>query len=61
MDEYPKWIYFTDGPQEFYADGMEPVLVQSREEEEALSEDAPVDAIGVAPIRRGRPPKVQAK
>ena len=44
MFEYPKWVYRTDGPQESYPAGMAPVLVQSREEEDALTAgDAPDD------------------
>lgn len=31
--EYPKWVYLTDGPQESYPEGQEPVLVQNAEEE----------------------------
>jgi hypothetical protein len=61
MFEYPKWVYFTDGPQESYAPDMAPVLVQSQDEEDALladrleSADAPDDDAPV--VRRGRPSK----
>jgi hypothetical protein len=51
FQEYPKWVYFTDGPQESYADGLAPVVVNSAEEEAALSD-------AVTPARRGRPRKV---
>lgn len=44
MIEYPKWVYRTDGPQESYPDGLAPVLVQSREEEDALTEAAAAQA-----------------
>lgn len=44
MIEYPKWVYRTDGPQESYPDGLAPVLVQSREEEDALTADDPQGA-----------------
>ena len=60
MIEYPKWVYFTDGPQESYADGFAPVLVNSAEEEAALSEDAPVQTLEAPVIRRGRPRKMAA-
>lgn len=48
FQEFPKWVYFTDGPQESYAEGMAPVLVQNADEEAALK---PKPA-----IRLGRPP-----
>lgn len=44
MIEYPKWVYRTDGPQESYPDGLAPVLVQSREEEDTLTADAAAPA-----------------
>ena len=48
FEEYPKWIY-PAGIKEVYEAGEEPVLVQSADEEAALS--------GEVPKRRGRPPK----
>ena len=42
FQEYPKWVYLTDGPQESYAEGMAPVLVQNAEDEAALKPE-PVD------------------
>lgn len=45
--DYPKWVYRTDGPQESYEEGTEPVLVQSEEEEAALKP------------KRGRKPKAE--
>lgn len=40
FQEYPKWVYLTDGPQESYAPGMEPVLVQDAKEERKLKKSA---------------------
>ena len=57
MVEYPKWVYFTDGPQESYAEGFAPVLVETAEDEAALTEDAPIQFPDAPVIRRGRPRK----
>lgn len=51
MIEYPKWVYFTDGPQETYPAGLAPVLVQSREEEDALKPADAHDKPADAPVR----------
>lgn len=52
FQEFPKWVYRTDGPQETYEPGTEPVIVETAEEEAALTGVAPD-----VPARRGRPPK----
>jgi hypothetical protein len=57
MIEFPKWVYFTDGPQESYAAGFAPVLVESAEDEAALSVDAPMQFPDEPVVRRGRPRK----
>jgi hypothetical protein len=57
MIEFPKWVYFTDGPQESYAEGFAPVLVESAEDEAALTEDAPMQFPDEPVVRRGRPRK----
>jgi hypothetical protein len=57
MIEFPKWVYFTDGPQESYAAGFAPVLVESAEDEAALTEDAPMQFPDEPVVRRGRPRK----
>jgi hypothetical protein len=58
MIEFPKWVYFTDGPQESYAAGLAPVLVDSAEDEAALAEDAPIQFPDDPVVRRGRPRKI---
>jgi hypothetical protein len=58
MIEFPKWVYFTDGPQESYAPGFSPVLVASAEDEAALTEDAEIQFPNDPVVRRGRPRKV---
>jgi len=54
FQEYPKYVYLTDGPQESYAEGMAPVLVQNAQEEAALKPE-PADKFEPAK-RLGRPP-----
>lgn len=34
--EFPKWVYPSGGPQDSYADGEAPVLVNDAEEEAAI-------------------------
>jgi len=51
FQEFPKWVY-PAGVLEAYEPGQEPVLVETAEEEAALSGAA------VEKPRRGRPPKV---
>jgi len=54
FQEFPKWVYLTDGPQESYAEGTAPVLVNNAEQEKALKPE-PVDKF--EPTKRpGRPP-----
>jgi hypothetical protein len=48
--EYPKWVYLTDGPQESYEPGKEPVLVEDAKAERkakkvaAAEPDKPAEA-----------------
>lgn len=41
FQDYPKWVYLTDGPQESYAEGMAPVLCDNEEQEALLKERSP--------------------
>lgn len=44
FQEYPKWVYFTDGPQDSYESGKEPVLVEDAKAERKAKKQASADA-----------------
>ena len=45
--EYPKWVYLTDGPQESYEPGMEPVLCEDAKAERKLKKAAKAEVVEV--------------
>jgi hypothetical protein len=42
--EYPKWVYLTDGPQESYEAGKEPVLVEDAKAERKAKKSATAES-----------------
>ena len=52
FQEFPKWVYRTDGPQESYKPGTEPVLVQDADKEATVL--ATVPAVDAAPKRKAK-------
>lgn len=45
FQEYPKWVFLTDGPQESYEPGKEPVLVEDAKAERKLKKSAIADPV----------------